>query len=966
QIDYLRIWRQYEEGQLHALLEMERRRNETCPHCHASPAGWRCLSCFGTPEGCTDCMRNTHKQLPFHNVESWEGSHWRRVTTDSLGVHLHMGHDGAMCQSLATSADDESWVEQDLGDISDADRVALECGLGQSFSHLPPPDSDTDEGKQKAPKESRITVVDVTSIYEFTVVWCECQPDYPFHRQLLDMRLYPASYNVPQTVFTFDVLEDFTLSNLENKVPANAYFSRLVHATNSAFPALVPVRSLFLISRFQRCARQWMHLMSRKSHGHGYGQPDQENAAGSMAEFCAACPQPGVNLAENWETMNAPEWLHARQLMVDGNFKQQNYRMRRPENDICLGDGLAYTVNEDDYQKYLSVSKEKKQRSTCNDHRAVLLTNKRRSHVQVTGIAAVACARHACFVPNATADLQFGERQINIDYVIVNAIWMMLVLRLVLFYDIACQYMVNFLTRVRDHPLLSLPAGLKIIPSIGLFHVHGHRESCVARYSPTFIKGLGWVSGEGIETVWPGLNDLAHSTRYMAPGGRRQFLNLHMGWHNDKKKHGIDLRKLENVCEDALIAGWQQLLNKAYAAPGNAKVKDEVFNVKVGKLPSRAEKGHEITQKHGAKREDRDMVRWANLGMDIEEAQIRVQMLVRRYQQHRRRADLLTIQKEQRKLSLKIQEFEDDAIKYMGGLDVDDPHSAKDAHPTPLGDVQADDDDVMHADLDDTAEPENVTIGLPSAFGYKRCMALGLSRVVDVEMQLRKGQAHDALQHIRDHIGKKSVLARKALREVRGSQRQEGAVWDRFHVLSTKINLQRLYYNRARAAMYSLAKDPAEISQYQKMTRVDLQAQTEQLIPDARGMRHRSLSWIWTIDIDEALAGKDRSQLINAIAQSQWLMAKCIVDRAQEEIILLRHEMEWVPASFKHAAAKWELLAETPHGKQVGHRSYAMKQRAANSRLHVMAVAAFKALLNKRPPPDGFNVGVSETGDVTW
>lgn len=39
-----------------------------------------------------------------------------------------------------------------------------------------------------------------------------------------------------------------------------------------------------------------------------------------------------------------------------------------------------------------------------------------------TGIVAVACARHGCFAPGSVADLQKGERQMNVDWAFCEAV----------------------------------------------------------------------------------------------------------------------------------------------------------------------------------------------------------------------------------------------------------------------------------------------------------------------------------------------------------------------------------------------------------------------------------------------------------------------------------------------------------------------------------------------------------------
>ena len=48
-----------------------------------------------------------------------------------------------------------------------------------------------------------------------------------------------------------------------------------------------------------RVSRQWRDLVNRKHFGWGHKKPDQVEE-GSLALFCPACPQPGINLEDNW------------------------------------------------------------------------------------------------------------------------------------------------------------------------------------------------------------------------------------------------------------------------------------------------------------------------------------------------------------------------------------------------------------------------------------------------------------------------------------------------------------------------------------------------------------------------------------------------------------------------------------------------------------------------------------------
>lgn len=48
-----------------------------------------------------------------------------------------------------------------------------------------------------------------------------------------------------------------------------------------------------------RVKREWTNCQRRIDHG--FGHEDRAPEPGEMAFFCAACPQPDVNLPKGWE-----------------------------------------------------------------------------------------------------------------------------------------------------------------------------------------------------------------------------------------------------------------------------------------------------------------------------------------------------------------------------------------------------------------------------------------------------------------------------------------------------------------------------------------------------------------------------------------------------------------------------------------------------------------------------------------
>jgi KDZ transposase-like protein len=156
----------------------------------------------------------------------------------------------------------------------------------------------------------------------------------------------------------------------------------------------------------------------------------------------------------------------------------------------------------------------------------------------ISGIVAMACARHGCFAPNSIVDLILGEEQKYVDWSLLQAILTTGVdpiQGLMLYYDIVCQYSVYLKFRIGHR----LPPDLVVDRAIGLFHVHGHKESCFFRFSPSFIPESAVSSGEILESLWSNLNTITPSTRTATLAHRAEMIDEHATDSNHKKSLAI-------------------------------------------------------------------------------------------------------------------------------------------------------------------------------------------------------------------------------------------------------------------------------------------------------------------------------------------------------------------------------------------------------------------------------------------
>ena len=189
-----------------------------------------------------------------------------------------------------------------------------------------------------------------------------------------------------------------------------------------------------------------------------------------------------------------------------------------------------------------------------------MLTKKSKG-LRATGMAAVSCARHQLFRPLGIGDLQKGERyvllifhlnvflflfcrQCNMDYIFASSIMGIGLRSVVISYDVACQWFVNFWNRVCFLPTALRPFSLSIRALVPKFHLQSHNEKCHSAFSFNFFRGAARTDGEGVERNWDDLNGQAPSTSEMLPGARWDTLDDCCAWVNWRKTMGLGALKV--------------------------------------------------------------------------------------------------------------------------------------------------------------------------------------------------------------------------------------------------------------------------------------------------------------------------------------------------------------------------------------------------------------------------------------
>ena len=91
----------------------------------------------------------------------------------------------------------------------------------------------------------------------------------------------------------------------------------------------------------------------------GFAHNGKQPGEGDLAYFCAGCPQPGINLSEDWK--NDPNrWKYHRSYCGDGCFSQVHQEPLTEENDIWLKSGEGFMTEKSRYAEHLASAEERK------------------------------------------------------------------------------------------------------------------------------------------------------------------------------------------------------------------------------------------------------------------------------------------------------------------------------------------------------------------------------------------------------------------------------------------------------------------------------------------------------------------------------------------------------------------------------------------------------------------------------
>ncbi|KAK0236278.1 hypothetical protein EDD85DRAFT_954140 [Armillaria nabsnona] len=402
------------------------------------------------------------------------------------------------------------------------------------------------------PRRGRLHVLDLEGMQTLFVEYCNCTQGRARWRQLLHAKLFPSTVVDLQIVATFRMLEVFHMLSFMSKVSGYEFYHTLVCLTDNTGTKIPP--NCFQV--FMRMVREWRHLKLLKHRLDKSPQDFKDTPpgelpvpAGSLAVKCPACPWPGINLDEDWEKDTVEPWKYTLYLTIDANFRLVCLVVSNSNRDPSLINGAAFIVQQENFRAHVAEYGKRIpfDPSDCRDHEAVkLATTKWGAGLAMSGVGTVDCARHDCKNPSAVTILDHGEEQVRMDYIFCGRLQHPTLRRVVVSYDINCQWLKKLWERIDIYPTAMRPqqAPMDFVYLIPKFHLPAHIPSCHTKYSFYKTPYVGETDGKALE----------HGLKVMGPGGYLDTLDDHIGDYNYRKTTLISSTLLKSVRE--AIPSW--------------------------------------------------------------------------------------------------------------------------------------------------------------------------------------------------------------------------------------------------------------------------------------------------------------------------------------------------------------------------------------------------------------------------
>lgn len=217
-----------------------------CQCCQVSAKTfYRCISCLGYSTSCQTFLVSSHRNLPTHHIQFWNGSFWQKTSASALGHVLELGHCGQRCKLN--------------------------------------------------PKTDTLSVGDLLGFCPVTVRYCSHPGALPKAQQLILSGLFPCSDISPKSAFTLTMLDHFEIFSTLGKTSAYKFHAVLTRVSNPGSQGDMSGRYRALLATHRRSH----HITNLKRSGTLFVPHPDESHPFEQSLHCIACPRPGFNF--HWD-----------------------------------------------------------------------------------------------------------------------------------------------------------------------------------------------------------------------------------------------------------------------------------------------------------------------------------------------------------------------------------------------------------------------------------------------------------------------------------------------------------------------------------------------------------------------------------------------------------------------------------------------------------------------------------------
>ncbi|KDN34269.1 hypothetical protein RSAG8_12640, partial [Rhizoctonia solani AG-8 WAC10335] len=592
--------------------------------------------------------------------------------------------------------------------------------------------------------------------------------------------------------------------------------------------------------------------------------------------------------------------------------------------DISLSDGQGYSPPKQPYKEWtkLDHGQQRDEKPSCDHHKAGNDVSVKFSGRDVTGIGAITCSSHSCYIPRGMVDFFQGELFIYADYGFASGLRYMTQggrLAITMTYDIMCHWLCKFRERVKKlPPEIAIPPDLDFVGAIPKWHLVGHIPECYVRYSLDHTQHVGRIDGEGVERVWAHQNEHSGSTSEQGPGMRTDSMtNVAEQWNFEimcrlqktlperYKKARPEYLNQKRVHEELTaefpkekIAAWEvESLEPVKDSSGKwvSPLMDPIFVN--GKFHStvRAERDQESPTARKTSRRP-GVTRWISAGIELEHS---MQVYSVRYMRLFNTTDA--------SYRKKIQEKEkalgkNPTMQQTNGLNTQrlaarDRISAHDKKRlTYTGETDTPDHPEFSPIVDDAMD--GAIVIMPSSYSP---------------------EILTSAETIRQMLGAKAFTL-KYKNHARGqgaTTRAQASIKEQ----TEKLQQAKWRYTNSRDALLRLGLLCAEDKdKYLELTDKDLKTLKSYIEETSRGLGqgHAAISWIWRTSVV-----KNTAEWEISILRTEWFRSRERYKRWEEQLILLKREMVMGIRSFLKHREIWTWKAVQPNTTP-GMQAYAL------------------------------------------